>query len=212
MSSSSTDGRHEGSIELVIGPMFSEKTTTLLSRIRRATYAGCTAVIVKHESDSRYAAGAEIATHSDLRQSTDAAAGIQVVVAAKLHDIAGEVDRLNPAIVGVDEGQFYDDLVHMCETWANEGRRVIVAALDGDSTRAPFGAVCALVPLCESVLKLSGVCMRCRHRESAFTRRTAAATTQILVGAQESYQGVCRRCYFERAPTYASPTEVGPLK
>ena len=77
---------------------------------------------------------------------------------------------------------------------------VIVAALDGDFRREPFGAVCALVPRCESVQKMAGVCMACRQRDSSFSQRIVAGDDPVLIGAKESYRAVCRSCYAAAAP------------
>ena len=48
-------------------------------------------------------------------------------------------------VVAVDEGQFYEDLVEFCERWANEGKVVLVAALDGTYERKPFQNVSRLL-------------------------------------------------------------------
>jgi len=191
------DPTDAGSIELIVGPMFSEKTTEMLSRVRRAALAGEPAVVVKWAGDTRYEAGAVVAAHSEVRQpsvpGSDACAPIRVVVARRL--AAAELDE-DELVVGVDEGQFYPDLVEQCEAWAREGRRVIVAALDGDFARRPFGAVCDLVPRCESVEKLRGVCMSCRKRDSVFSQRLSDSTAVVQEGGRESYRSVCRPCYF----------------
>ena len=62
------------------------------------------------------------------------------------------------------------DLVEWAERWANEGKLVLVAALDGTFRRQPFLPVLQLVPLAEDVTKLKAVCAHC-HREAAFTHR-----------------------------------------
>jgi hypothetical protein len=38
-------------------------------------------------------------------------------------------------VVGIDEGQFFPDLLSFCETVANAGKVVVVAALDGTFQR-----------------------------------------------------------------------------
>ena len=189
-----------GSIELIIGPMFGGKTAEMVGRIRRAALAEQPALIVKYRGDCRYESGATVATHADMRQAstdaTDSVAAVRVVIA----DTLGEVGAVTEQVVGVDEGQFYPDLVEHCERWAAEGRRVIVAALDGDFARRPFGQVCALVPLCEAVVKRRGGCMGCRRRESAFSLRLSHSTDLVEIGALESYRTVCRACYFAAHP------------
>uniref|UniRef100_A0A2I2ZSB8 Thymidine kinase n=1 Tax=Gorilla gorilla gorilla TaxID=9595 RepID=A0A2I2ZSB8_GORGO len=64
----------------------------------------------------------------------------------------------------------FPDIVEFCEAMANAGKTVIVAALDGTFQRKPFGAILNLVPLAESVVKLTAVCMEC-FREAAYTKR-----------------------------------------
>lgn len=43
-------------------------------------------------------------------------------------------------VVSIDEGQFFPDVVEFAERCANAGKVVIIAALDGDFRRKPFGA------------------------------------------------------------------------
>jgi thymidine kinase len=192
-----------GSIELILGPMFSEKSTELLSRARRAALADQPVVIIKHVKDVRYETADVVATHAEMRQAsapkTESRAQILVVSAGRLSDVAldaGLADFAMTPVVGVDEGQFFPDLIEVCERWANEGRRVIVAALDGSFARTPFNDSCNLVSRCESVTKMRGVCMHCRSRDSAFSLRLGASKELEVIGGREEYHSVCRKCYF----------------
>ena len=185
---------HNGRIELIIGSMFASKTTEMIDRIHRATLTNRASVIIKFHGDSRYDNGAIVTTHAGIRQistpETKSLAPVRIVIASCL----SEVDVSEP-VIGIDEGQFFPDLVECCERWAAKGHCVIVAALDGDFARRPFGQVCSLIPLCESVEKRRGICMVCRSRDSAFTQRIGASTNLVEIGAQESYRSVCRQCY-----------------
>jgi len=202
------DPTHDGRIELIIGPMFSSKTSEMLSRVRRAALADQAAVIIKFRGDRRYDAAAVVATHADVRQAsspeTETIACMRVVPADTLSEVV-----VSELVVGVDEGQFYPDLVECCERWATEGRRVIVSALDADFARRPFGHVCNLIPLCEAVEKRNGVCMVCRRRDSAFSQRIGQSTELVEIGARESYRTVCRQCYAATAPA-AAPDAPAP--
>lgn len=77
---------------------------------------------------------------------------------------------------------------------ANMGKIVIVAALDGTFQRKPFGNILSLVPLAESVVKLSAICMQC-YMEAAFSKRTGTEQELVVIGGADKYQAVCRRCY-----------------
>jgi thymidine kinase len=179
--------------------MFSGKTTELVRRVRREALAGAPALVIKWADDNRYEEGSVIAAHSEIRQGSapgsEQCAPIRVVRARCLADVGGVGG--GGTVIGVDEGQFYPDLLSQCEHWAQNGNHVIVAALDGDFARRPFGEVCDLVPRCETVEKLSAVCAGCRSRDraGAFTQRTVAGAEIVLVGKRESYRAVCRACY-----------------
>ena len=74
-------------------------------------------------------------------------------------------------VVAIDEGQFFNEIAEVCDRLANEGKIVIVAALDGTFQRKPFGNILNLVPLAERMTKLTAVCVGCGN-EAAFTKRT----------------------------------------
>ena len=76
----------------------------------------------------------------------------------------------NNAYVFSSPPRQFPDIVEFCEDMANDGKTVIVAALDGTFQREPFGSILNLVPLAESVIKLKAVCMLC-YNDAAFTKR-----------------------------------------
>lgn len=74
---------------------------------------------------------------------------------------------------------------------------MIVAALDATFERKKFGNIINLLPLAESVVKLSAVCVHC-YREAAFTKRIVDSKEVELIGGSDVYQPVCRQCYFSK--------------
>ena len=108
---------------------------------------------------------------------------------SKVAAIANDYD-----VIGIDEGQFFPDLLPFCESAANAGKVVIVSALDGTFQRKTFGHVCDLIPMAESIMKLTSVCMLCQ-RDAAFSLRTTAETETEVIGGSDKYLAVCRRCY-----------------
>lgn len=63
---------------------------------------------------------------------------------------------------------------------ANNGKIVIVAALDATFKRTPFGDILKLVPIAESVVKLMAVCMSC-FSDGSFTKRKTDETEVTLI-------------------------------
>ena len=98
-------------------------------------------------------------------------------------------------MVGIDEAQFFDDgLVDVVTELADAGRRVIVAGLDQDYLRRPFGPMPAILSLAEYVDKTHAVCVRCGGA-AHYSQRIAGGDQQVLVGDQEAYEARCRECY-----------------
>ncbi|XP_027706022.1 thymidine kinase, cytosolic isoform X2 [Vombatus ursinus] len=120
---------------------------------------------------------------------------MEALPACLLRDVAQ--DALAVTVIGIDEGQFFPDIVEFSENMANAGKTVIVAALDGTFQRKPFGNILNLVPLAESVVKLTAVCMEC-FREAAYTKRLGVEKEVEVIGGADKYHSVCRLCYFKK--------------
>ena len=141
------------SLHLVLGPMFSGKTTELLRLARRHALANRRVLVVKHRGDTRYSPVADELVSAD-GYSREACA------VERLAEVDDDVWRAHD-VIGVDEGQFYDDLVDFVSRALDAGKIVIIAALDGTFERRAFGHVLDLVPLADSVCKLAAVCSLC---------------------------------------------------
>jgi len=173
-----------GEIQLIYGPMFSGKTTELLRRLRRFTIAKRRCVVMKYKRDIRYDDSCA-ATHDHQKA--------EAIACGRL----GEIDpsRLDGVdVIGIDEGQFFPDCVDFAEKMANQGKIVIVAALDGTFERKPFGNILNLIPLAEVVTKLSAVCMVCQG-EAAFSKRIGNEKKIEVIGGAEKYLATCRQCH-----------------
>ncbi|XP_060058826.1 thymidine kinase, cytosolic isoform X2 [Erinaceus europaeus] len=112
-----------GQIQVILGPMFSGKSTELMRRVRRFQIAQYKCLVIKYAKDTRYSTN--FSTHD--RNTMEA------LPACQLRDVAQEA--LAVAVIGIDEGQFFPDIVEFSEAMANTGKTVIVAALDGTFQR-----------------------------------------------------------------------------
>ncbi|KZS14802.1 Thymidine kinase [Daphnia magna] len=171
---------------IIFGPMFSGKTTELIRRLKRYEVANHKCLIIKYAKDLRYESkcGEGVATHDHQSRAAVAATALSSIT-----HLAN-----NCSVIGIDEGQFFPDVVEFSEAMANAGKIVVVAALDGTYQRSGFGNFLNLVPLAENVVKLTAVCMHC-YGEAAFTQRLGSETEVELIGGSEKYMAVCRECY-----------------
>jgi len=176
------------SIELITGPMWSSKTTTLISRIERLTLTGKKAIIVKWSGDDRYGDDAFVYTHHGQKYPcllTDDEQWPRLIPSLEEYDV-----------IGIDEGMFFHSIVNLVETLAQLGKKVIVSALIGDYRREGFNEILKLIPKCENIIFLTAVCMVCQKDGAAFTQRVTTEEGVELVGGREHYRSVCRSCYF----------------
>ena len=177
--------RPPGRIEVISGGMFSGKSEELVRRLRRALIAKQKIQVFKPVTDHRDPP--EKLVTRDLRE----VAARSVVDSAEL---AASIDP-DVRIVGIDEAQFFDlGLVEVVTQLADSGIRVILAGLDQDYARKPFGPMPAILALAEYVDKVHAVCMVCGGA-AHYSQRIAGGSSQVLVGDVEAYEARCRVCY-----------------
>ena len=177
-------GERRGWIEVVCGSMFSGKTEELIRRIRRAQIARQKVAIFKPRIDTRYSSD-HIVSHSEARLLSTV-----VESSAEILEIASTAQ-----VVGIDEGQFFDTgIIDVAERLANEGKRVIIAGLDQDYRGKPFEPMPQLLAIAEYITKTLAICVVCGNPADR-TQRTTPSSERFLVGAKDSYEARCRKCF-----------------
>ena len=186
-----------GSIEVIVGSMYSGKTEELIRRLRRAQIARQRVEIFKPDVDNRYAKDA-IVSHSDLR--------IPSRSVRKAADILRHAHEAQ--VIGIDEGQFLGrELLPVVEKLARMGKRVIVAGLDQDYLARPFEPMPELLAIAEYITKTLAICVVCGSPANR-TYRKVQRGGRVVVGGAEIYEARCRRCFDlgRRASPAAEPT------
>lgn len=187
-----------GRIDIIIGPMFSGKTSTLVERIdtlqqRTKKHAPPSVLIVKSDKDVRYSAH-HIVTHTGIHKPCHAV--------SSLHDVYSTMKEEydSSTIIAIDEAQFFgSELVDFCTRAADEHHKhVIVAGLDGDFMRKKFGFILDMIPVADSVVKLTASCRYCDD-QAVFSLRLTESMEQEQIGGSERYVAVCRKHYVTRS-------------
>lgn len=182
---------HHGSVEVIVGSMFSGKTDELIRRLRRATIARQKVQVFKPIIDNRYAV--EKVTSHDGNV-------FQALPIACSQDILTHLEP-DTTVVGIDEAQFFDpEITLLANQLAHRGIRVIVAGLDMDFRGEPFGPIPQLLSLADQVDKLQAICIICGEPAYCTQRLVNGHPAHyhdpvIIVGAQEMYEARCRRCH-----------------
>ncbi len=170
--------------------MFSGKSEELMRRLRRVGYARKHAILVKPAIDDRYSVD-EVVSHEGQRMAARVVRTPEVIL-----ELARGCD-----VVGVDEGQFLDDsLIEVCAQLVDRGVRVVIAGLDLDYRREPFGPMPRLLAMADEVSKLKAVCHRCGE-PALYTQRLVGGRPApfsgetVVIGGLDSYEARCRACY-----------------
>jgi len=181
-----------GYLELILGPMFSGKTSKLLEIYKQCLFCNIPVIVINHNTDIRY--------HDSLLSTHDKNM-IPCIQTNKLssiwknkNDITTEIGKAK--VILINEGQFFEDLYECVIGMINSyDLKVYIAGLDGDFERKPFGQLLDLIPMCDTITKLTSICSICKNGTLAiFSRRLSNDKTQTLVGS-ENYIPLCRNCY-----------------
>jgi thymidine kinase len=174
-------------LELIIGCMFSGKSTELIHRIRAYRLINKRFLVINHHADTRYGTNQVISHNRDQEAA---------VALEKLADLPADLYEAAD-VVFIDEGQFFADLFDFAVKAVEQDQKtVIVSALDGDYRRAPFDQVVRLIPYADRIDRRTALCgICCDGTVAPFTKRLVSSEERELVGGSDQYVAVCRKCY-----------------
>lgn len=182
-----SSGQNEGYLELVIGPMFSGKTTQLIQAYKKYTYIGKRVLVINYADDKRY---------HDTMLSTHDKIMIPCVQTSKMRELWASREFINSEVVLINEGQFFGDLYDAVLEMVDLHKKIVyICGLDGDFKREKFGSILELIPHCNKVVKLHSLCSSCKNgNPGIFSHRLTCDDSQILIGS-DIYVPLCRKCY-----------------
>tara|TARA_B100000686_G_scaffold353042_1_gene457058 strand:+ start:406 stop:1200 length:795 start_codon:yes stop_codon:yes gene_type:complete len=178
-------------IDIIIGPMFAGKSTELIRRLNICAELGLKTLYVNSKLDER--SDKVFSTHNPTIGK------IGKIDSKKILDLL-DIDFEQYDVIGIDEAQLFSGLKnHVTNYVDNYHKKIIVAGLNGDYLRKPFGEINDLLPFCDTITKLDSFCIPCSKNKkiskAIFTKRISQSTETLLIGGKESYIPTCRKCY-----------------
>ena len=171
-------------LELIIGPMFSGKTSRLVDIYKQCKFCNIPVAVINHCIDDRY--------HDTLLSTHDKV----MIPCIKTDNLTNVLPSIQDAhVVIINEGQFFSDLYDVVVSLLSLGKKIYIGGLDGDFERKKFGQILDLIPLSDKVSKLTSLCSICKDgTPGIFSKRITRETEQTVVGS-DNYIPVCRKCY-----------------
>jgi len=186
-----------GKLHLILGPMFSGKTTKLIEIYNENQEKNKQVIAINYDADRRY---------HDSMLSTHDKVMIPCIFTESIAEILQHPSITSANIILINEGQFFPDIYEAVLMLVEQhGKTVYICGLDGDFQRNRFGDLLSLIPFCDSVVKLTARCNLC-NEPAIFSRRITCETAQVVIGST-NYIPVCRACYHVSNPI-VQPLEV----
>jgi thymidine kinase len=192
--------KNTGYLEIILGSMYSGKSTRLLEIYKQCNFCNIPVIIINHSIDTRY---------HDTMISTHDKVMAPCIQTTRLNDIWDyknlennfdeegykHIKLRSSEVILINEGQFFEDLYQVVVDMLRFNKRVYVCGLDSDFERKKFGQILDLIPICDKVNKLSSLCSQCKDgTPGIFSMRLTTDKQQTLVGS-DNYIPVCRKCY-----------------
>tara|TARA_B100001094_G_C18087373_1_gene748482 strand:+ start:127 stop:669 length:543 start_codon:yes stop_codon:yes gene_type:complete len=177
---------NDGYLHIIIGPMFSSKTTHLINEINVLKIYKKNILIINSNKDTRVKDN-YIQNHN-----------LDKYVALKCEELDNNIldTTKNYDTIIIDEAQFFQNLVEFVEKLLENKKYIIVAGLNGCAKQKKFGFISDLIPLCNKITKLSAICTICNDGTPGdFTKMKEGihSNNQIIIGANETFMTVCRK-------------------
>ena len=176
-------------LHIIMGPMFSGKSTELIRLIREYKFIEKNILVIKHCSDDVRYEESQICTHDHQTEACTSLGDLETIENLEAFQ--------NAEIVFIEEAQFFEGLTDFIKRGMEEKQKsFIIAGLDGDFKREPFGEILNLIPYSNKVTKLNALCKFCKNgTEAPFTKRLTESTQLHLIGGADKYASVCRYHY-----------------
>ncbi len=185
---------NHGYLELILGSMFSGKTSYLLEIYKKCVFCNIPVAVINYAADNRYTTESMLSTHDKQM--------IPCILASTISEaVKNHADTINQAeTILINEGQFFPDIEEQVKQLVEHtNKRVYICGLDGDFERKPIGNLLQLVPFSDHIIKLKSLCSLCRDgTPGVFSFRITNEKNQVVIGSS-NYIPLCRECYQREA-------------
>lgn len=188
-------------LQLFLGPMFSGKTTRLNEELTLLADNGFKVLRINYKQDMQRRSLTKSADDFTTTHNSSFVYLSKKIIQV-LADKLSEVDIDDYDAIGIDESNFYPDLVEKVTEWSKI-KYVLCSGLDGSFKQTQFGRILELIPIADDYIKIKACCDVCKKESNRFPQnqiRNAPFTKKITndekisdIGGKDKYYAVCRK-------------------
>lgn len=191
--------KKDGLIKIILGTLYSGKSTQLIQEVERAVLAKKNVLFVRPKLDKRDYLSRLIPTINN----------VTIIKVDSLSEIPK--DKVYEKVF-IDEFQFFSEkVVDEILELTSKGIDVTLAALNADINQNLFPPVAKILPWCETIMKLNSICPECGSEYASIVYRadggTDASVKEENVETDKEaciYRICCKRCYSRMRAVYKS--------
>lgn len=197
-------------LEIIDGPMRARKSTYLLEKLTHDADVGNKVLLIQSEKNNR-----PYLTHSSSNKKLS-----PKIDTVSTNNIV-KVDVGKYDVIGIDEGQFFDDLKDTVLSWMVRGKRIYLAGLTSTWQQKDFGQMMELRHYAHKITKKLSTCTDCiklaLEKGDHIPRPNAIATIlvegvtingTIHIGGGETYKSVCFKHLIEHNTRSSNSSEI----
>jgi thymidine kinase len=191
--------KNMGKLEIIMGTMFSGKTSYLLNKIALFVELNLKVLYLNIDFDDR--SELEFSTHNPIFNSIDFKKKDKInenLTMTKVRDFSNIIFE-SYDIIMIDEAHFFDDIIKFTKKLIDNKKHVIIATLIADYKGNKFGKVLDLIPICDEVVRLESYCIECSKQKkinkAIYSKRITKNKESIDIGGSDKYVAVCREHY-----------------
>ena len=164
-------------IDVIVGPMYSGKTTRMIKKIEKNKSIGKNQVTIQWKCDNR-------------EGNTQNHIGVKIPPPIIKANKLCEIENLSSYdLICIDDAHFFADLPQFVEH--NKNLNLYICGLNEDYLQQKFTNVTDLYGCANVYIKLQGICELCKGKSSHTIRKETKFKERILPGNSDIYIPVC---------------------
>lgn len=192
---------NDGYLEIIIGTMFSGKTSYLLHKISQMIELDLRVLYINidldNRSDKNYSTHNVFLDITDCKKRDKIEKNLTMIKVGNLMHVLPET-FIKYDIIMIDEAHFFKELIDFTKILLENKKNIFIGSLIADYMGNKFGNALELIPICNNIVKLDSYCIECSkkkiYNKAVFSKKLPGKGDANIVdiGGVDKYIPVCR--------------------